>query len=93
MNRKVWLDGGFHLSRFRLYEGEGARSTVVTSTLGVTYRPGRHLSLSLQGQNLMQDLKLATRANPFPGMSHDLRFFFRATTWFFIGPGPGRGAP
>ena len=93
VNRKVWLDGGFHLSRFRLYEGEGARSTVVTSTLGVTYRPGRHLSLSLQGQNLMQDLKLATRANPFPGMSHDLRFFFRATTWFFIGPGPGRGAP
>ncbi len=93
LNREIWMDGGFHFSRFRLYEGEGARSTVATSTLGITYRPGRRLSLSLQGQNLMQDLKLATRANPFPGLAHDLRFFFRATTWFFKGPASGRRAP
>ncbi len=91
-NRQFWTDGGMHYSRFRLYEGGGTRSTVVTTVLGLNYRAGRYLSVGLQGQNLMQKLNLATTANPFPGMSHDFRFFFRATTWFFSGPGSGREA-
>ncbi len=92
LNPEIWVDGGFHFSKFRTYDGEGARSTVLTSTLGLSYRPSRHLTISVQGQDLVQDLKLASRANPFPGSSHDLRFFFRATTWFFRGPGPTRSA-
>ncbi|MCZ6636165.1 MAG: hypothetical protein O7G87_22435 [bacterium] len=91
LNPLVWIDGGFYWSKFRLTGAEGARSTVMTSTIGAHYRPGRHFSLGIQIQNLTQDLKLATQANPFPGNAHDLRVFVQASAWFFSGPGFQKG--
>jgi hypothetical protein len=46
------------------------------------------VTLSLEGQELSQDLKFATRLNPLTGLRHDIRFFFRASVWFFEGGAP-----
>jgi hypothetical protein len=80
---EIWTSAGLNFSRFSLYEGDTTHSSVLSATLGLDYRPNRHLTLSLQGQGLTQNLKLATRANPFPGLSKDFRFYFKASTWFF----------
>jgi hypothetical protein len=83
IHKELWTSGGFNFTRFLLYDGEGQRSQVMSATLGMDYRPSRYLTLSLQGQSLAQNLKLATGANPFTGLSRDFRFFFKASTWFF----------
>jgi hypothetical protein len=69
-------------TRFRTYSGTDVRSRVFSSTLGFTYRPARHLSVSLQGQSLSQELR-QTSTSSFPGAGHDFRLFLSASTWFF----------
>ncbi len=64
----------------------------MSGTLGVNFRPSKHLSLSVEGQGLSQNLRTSTRLNPFPGLRHDFRFYFRASTWFFHGES-SKGAP
>lgn len=89
---KVWMDVGGHVESFRYEEGPGARSRVLSGTLGVNFRPTKHLSLSVEGQGLSQNLRTPTRLNPFPGLRHDFRFYFRASTWFFHDES-SKGAP
>tara|TARA_B100001123_G_scaffold255676_1_gene285177 strand:- start:1073 stop:2404 length:1332 start_codon:yes stop_codon:yes gene_type:complete len=83
LHRELWTSGGLHYSRFKLFHGGVDRSRILSSTIGLDYRPSRHLTLSLQGQALSQNLNLSTAANPFPGLSRDFRFYFKASTWFF----------
>lgn len=83
LHERAWAEASVHFTRFRTTEAGGTRSTVASQTLSVHFRASRHLSLAFQGQNLSQDLDLATRSNPFQGNGHDLRFFFSATGWFF----------
>ena len=88
LHERAWAEASIHFTRFRTAEAGGTRSTVASQTLSVHFRASRHLSLAFQGQNLSQDLDLATRSNSFQGNGHDLRFFFSATGWFFSrGPG------
>jgi hypothetical protein len=85
---RVWVSAGAHYTSFRYEDGIGPRSTAFSSTLGLHVRPVKYLSVSLEGQDLAQDLKTPTRLNPFPGFRHDLRFFFRASAWFFSSGSP-----
>ena len=84
----VWMSAGVHYASFRYEEGIGPRSTAFSSTLGLHIRPVKYLSVSLEGQDLAQNLKTPTRLNPFPGFRHDVRFFFRASAWFFSSGSP-----
>lgn len=79
----VWGSAGAHFSSFRYEDGIGPRSTAFSSTLGLHFRPVKYLSVSLEGQDLAQNLRTPTRLNPFPGFRHDVRFFFSASAWFF----------
>ena len=79
----LWVNAGVHFSSFLYEDGIGDRSTAFSSTLGLHFRPVKYLSISLEGQDMAQNLKTPTRLNPFPGFQHDRRFFFRASTWFF----------
>ena len=89
LHERAWAEASLNLTRFKTHEAGGTRSMVASETLGLHFRATPRISLALQGQNLSQDLELATRANPFQGNGHDLRFFFSATGWFFA-KGEGR---
>lgn len=89
LHERAWVEASVNLTRFRTHEAGDTRSTVASQTLGLHFRASKRISLVFQGQNLSQDLELATRANPFQGNSHDLRLFFSATGWFFT-KGEGR---
>ena len=84
LNQTTWMDSGLYMSKFRFYKAGVGRSLVVTSKLGVNYRPNRNVSVGLQVQNLSQKLNVITGSKSLPGLSHDLRFFLRATAWFFV---------
>ena len=83
LTKTVWMSAGAHVVSFRYEDGIGPRSTAFSSTLGLHVRPVKYLSFDLEAQDMAQDLRTPTRLNPFPGFQHDLRFFFRASAWFF----------
>ena len=82
LSTTVSTSASIGLTRFRTYSGSDVRSRVLANTVGLTYRPVKRLTLSLQGQSLSQNLQ-STAADPFEGAGHDLRLFFSASTWFF----------
>ncbi|MFC1563451.1 hypothetical protein ACFL6G_00885 [candidate division KSB1 bacterium] len=68
----LWLKSNVSLGRYKLYDDAADYNNLVTSSLGVTYKPRQSMSLDIEVQNLKNELT-----------DNDFRIFGRFSYWFF----------
>ena len=86
------LRAGADFSTLRLIEDAPQENRIFATYAGLHYRPHKQWTLDLEVQELRQTIRnlnfLDTVA--FPGADHDVRFFLRASFWFFERTGDSR---